>query len=87
MFTVTGQGQESTKKMIFGIVTRIDVLNYVTSHTAAPAAAGESRHEEVNGNGLVIRWINGRSAAARLWRNNEGFAASYKLYSALVSVY
>ena len=52
MFTVTGQGQESTKRMIFGIVTRIDVLNFITSYSGgplSPTSSISSMGDQLNG--------------------------------------
>ena len=58
MFTVTGQGQESTKRMIFGIVTRIDVLNFITSYSGgplSPTSSISSMGDQLNG--VAIRWV------------------------------
>ena len=42
VFSVSGQGQESLKMMIFGIVTRIDLLNFITSSEQMPASCCRS---------------------------------------------
>lgn len=41
-YSVTGEGQESVKKMIFGIATRIDLLRFITSSEQQPTSSLKS---------------------------------------------